>query len=53
MSQLDNRDPKKKPRDIKQAKAVAELIADRMPQYRFDQLHVFPDALRQPFGGNG
>ena len=35
------------------ANAVAELIAERMPQYRFDQLHVFPDALRQPFGGNG
>lgn len=52
MSKLDNREPMKKPRDIKQAKAVAALIADRIPQLRFDQLHVFPDALRQPFEGD-
>lgn len=49
MSKLENREAKKKPRDMKQARALAELIAERMPQLRFDKLHGFPDALRQPF----
>ena len=49
MSKLPERDAKKKPRDMKQAKAVAELIAKRMPQLRWDKLHIFPEALRQPF----
>jgi hypothetical protein len=49
MAGLDNRDPRKKPRDLKQAKAVAELIAERMPHLRFDQMHVFPELLRKPF----
>jgi hypothetical protein len=49
MSRQESREPQKKPRDIKQARALAGLIEDRMPQLRFDSLHVFPEALRHPF----
>lgn len=52
MSELAMREAKKKPRDLKQAKAVAQLVGDRMPQLPFDRLHVFPEALRRPFGGD-
>ncbi len=43
-----NRDPVKKFRDLEQAKLVAKLVRERLPQYAFtdDDLRAFPADLR-------
>jgi hypothetical protein len=42
----DDRNPMKKPRDLKQAKAVYDLVNERLPQLDFSSIHVFPERLR-------
>lgn len=46
LSQKEDRDPMKKPRDLAQARAVYSLIQDRFPQLSFDKIHVFPEKMR-------
>ncbi|MDD2701294.1 MAG: nucleotidyltransferase domain-containing protein [Sideroxydans sp.] len=46
LAHKDDRDPQKKPRDLKQAQAVYELLNDRLPQLDFSSIHVFPAHLR-------
>jgi len=36
LSGLPTREPLKKPRDLAQARAVAQLVQDQMPQLSFD-----------------
>lgn len=47
LSQKHDREPTKKPRDNAQAIAVFELIQERFPQLAFEQIHVFPEHVRQ------
>jgi hypothetical protein len=47
LSQKDDRDPMKKPRDSRQAKAVIHLIDDRFPHLAFKDIHVFPSRINQ------
>lgn len=46
LSQKEDRNPMKKPRDIAQARAVYTLIQERLPQLSFDKIHVFPERMR-------
>lgn len=46
LSQKEDRDPMKKPRDLAQARAVYSLIQERLPQLNFDKIHVFPERMR-------
>jgi hypothetical protein len=46
LSQKEDRDPMKKPRDLAQARAVYKLIQERLPQLSFDKIHVFPERMR-------
>ena len=46
LSQKDDREPMKKPRDLAQARAVFNLVKERLPQLSFDQIHVLPDKIR-------
>lgn len=46
LSQKEDRDPMKKPRDLAQARAVFNLVQERLPQLNFDQIHVFPERIR-------
>jgi hypothetical protein len=46
LSQKEDRDPIKKPRDLAQARAVYSLIQERLPQLSFDKIHVFPESMR-------
>jgi hypothetical protein len=50
LSQKEDRDPMKKPRDLMQAKAVFALLQDRLPHLGFDKIHVFPERLRDISG---
>lgn len=46
LSRQDDREPTKKLRDIEQARAVARLIQDKLPQYdRWGSLHSFPNEV--------
>lgn len=47
LSQKDDREAIKRPRDLEQAKAVFRLIEDRLPHLSFDQIKVFPEKVRQ------
>ena len=46
LSQRDDRDPMKKPRDLAQARAVFNLVQQKLPQLNFDQIHVLPEKMR-------
>lgn len=46
MASKEDRNPTKKPRDFKQARAVHDLIVERMPQLSFDRIHTFPESMR-------
>jgi hypothetical protein len=46
LSQKDDREPIKKPRDIAQARAMFNLIQKRLPHLGFDQLTSMPERLR-------
>lgn len=46
LSQLSERDPMKKPRDLAQARAVFNLIQERLPHMRFGEIHAMPERLR-------
>jgi hypothetical protein len=46
LSQKKDRDPMKKPRDLAQARAVYQLVQERLPQLSFDKIHVFPERMR-------
>lgn len=46
LSQKEDRDPMKKPRDLAQARAVYRLVQERLPQMSFDKIHVFPERMR-------
>lgn len=46
LSQKEDRDAIKKPRDLEQAKAVFSLIEERLPHFGFDQIKVFPAKVR-------
>lgn len=46
LSQKEDRDPMKKPRDLAQARAVYKLTQERLPQLSFDKIHVFPERMR-------
>ena len=48
MARQESREPTKKPRDLKQARAMLKLIEERMPHLDFAKLHVFPESLRSP-----
>jgi hypothetical protein len=47
LSQKDDRDAIKKPRDHEQAKAVLSLIEERLPHLSFDQIQVFPERVKK------
>lgn len=47
MAGKDDRDPVKKPRDSAQAKAVYQLVQERLPHLGFDRLHMFPAHVRR------
>ncbi|MDD2741662.1 MAG: nucleotidyltransferase domain-containing protein [Rhodocyclaceae bacterium] len=47
LSQKDDRDAIKKPRDLEQAKAVLSLIEERLPHLSFDQIQVFPERVKK------
>jgi hypothetical protein len=47
LSQKEDRNPMKRPRDSRQAKAVIKLIADRFPHLSFKDIHVFPSRINQ------
>jgi len=47
LAQKDDREPAKKPRDLAQAKAVYQLIEDRLPHLGFEQIKVFPERIRR------
>jgi hypothetical protein len=36
----------KKPRDLAQARAVYQLVQERLPQLGFDKIQVFPERMR-------
>lgn len=46
LSQKEDRDPIKKPRDIAQARAIFNLIQERLPHLGFDQIKSMPERLR-------
>jgi hypothetical protein len=46
LGEQDDRNPLKAPRNIAQAKAVYNLVQERMPQQSFDRIHVLPEMLR-------
>jgi hypothetical protein len=46
LSQKEDRDPMKKPRDLAQARAVFELVQEQFPHMNFDQIHAFPERMR-------
>lgn len=46
LARKEDRDPIKKPRDIAQARAVHQLIGERLPHLGFDRIHVFPERIR-------
>jgi hypothetical protein len=46
LSQKEDRDPMKKPRDLMQARAVYKLIQERFPHLNFDSIHAFPERMR-------
>ena len=54
LSQQPERDPLKKPRDLAQARAVAQLVRELMPHLRFDEaltsLHGAVRAMRELLG---
>ena len=47
LSQKEDRDVIRKPRDLEQAKAVFSLIEERLPHLGFDQIKVFPERVRK------
>lgn len=46
LSQKEDRDPIKKPRDVAQARAVFNLIQDRLPHLAFEKIKFMPERLR-------
>ena len=46
LSQKEDRDPMKKPRDLAQARAVYSLVQERLPQLNFNLIHVLPEKMR-------
>jgi len=46
LSEKEDRNPMKKPRDLAQARAVYQLVQDKMPQLSFDRIHALPEKLR-------
>ena len=46
LSQEEDRDPMKKPRDLAQARAVYNLVQERLPQLSFNHIHVLPEKMR-------
>ncbi len=47
LSKKKDREPQKKGRDFAQAKAVADLIIQRMPHLDVSQIHALPFDLRE------
>lgn len=45
LSQKEDRDPMKKPRDLAQAQSVYRLIRELLPQMSFDKIRVFPERM--------
>jgi len=45
LSQKEDRDPVKKPRDVAQARALFNLIQDRLPHLAFDKIQSMPERL--------
>lgn len=45
MAEQQDRDPAKRIRDASQARIVVDLINDRLPQFSFDEIKVFPASL--------
>lgn len=46
LSQKEDRDPVKKPRDVKQARALFSLIQERLPHLAFENIQSMPERLR-------
>lgn len=46
LSQKEDRDPVKKPRDVAQARALFNLIQDRLPHLAFEKIRSMPERLR-------
>lgn len=46
LSQKEDRDPVKKPRDVAQARALFNLIQERLPHLAFEKLSSMPERLR-------
>ena len=46
LSQKEDRDPVKKPRDVAQARALFNLIQDRLPHLAFEKIKSMPERLR-------
>lgn len=47
LSQKDDREPIKKERDFLQAKAVFDLMSERLPQFNLNAITVFPDVIKK------
>ena len=54
LSQQEDRDPGKKPRDLSQSKMVLTLLNEYLPQFPFqkNQMRYFPNAIYSQFFGN-
>lgn len=46
LSQKEERDPIKKPRDVAQARALFNLIQERLPHLAFEKIKAMPERLR-------
>jgi hypothetical protein len=46
LSQKEDRDPVKKPRDVAQARALFKLIEERLPHLAFEKISSMPERLR-------
>lgn len=46
LSQREDREPIKKPRDLAQARALYALVQERLPQLAFEKIHAFPENMR-------
>jgi hypothetical protein len=45
MAEQKDRDPLKRRRDVNQAKVILKLIQERMPQFSFDAMGIFPESV--------
>lgn len=46
LSMKEDRDPMKKPRDLAQARAVFDLVQERLPHLNFERIHALPERMR-------